>query len=104
MRSRALARGAPDYFFVLLYALMQLQAGGTRSGELSLRQQRMSLPMLENLRTESARVSMCLVCRDNGLDDSWQTVHQKDGKFLPKPYDFVYLQINVTNMSREYIF
>ncbi|ETW85889.1 hypothetical protein HETIRDRAFT_42700 [Heterobasidion irregulare TC 32-1] len=75
------------------------EAGGTRSGELSLRQQRMSLPMLENLRTESARVSMCLVCRDNALDDPWQTVDQKDSKFLPKAYDFVYLQIKVTNLS-----
>ncbi|THH16357.1 hypothetical protein EW146_g4275 [Bondarzewia mesenterica] len=75
------------------------EAGGTRSGELSLRQQRMSLPMLENLRTETARVHMSLVRRDDSDDDAWKAVSTKDGKYYPEPHEYVYLLTKVTNLS-----
>ncbi|OBZ75570.1 hypothetical protein A0H81_04217 [Grifola frondosa] len=73
--------------------------GGTRSGHLSLRQQRMTLPMLEALRVETARVHMSLVSYDEVQSATPVTVAQAGGKFLPPPNEFVYLRTKVTNLS-----
>ncbi|KAH9951944.1 TRAPP II complex [Amylocystis lapponica] len=70
--------------------------GGTRSGELSLRQQRMTLPMLEVLRTETARVHMALFHYE---DKNPRQVNESSGKFTPPPFEFVYLRTRVTNLS-----
>lgn len=79
-----------------------LQAGGTRSGDLSLRQQRMTLPMLETLRTETARVKMSLVRYDNSENGLVQdAIVHKAGKYMPRPNEFVYLQTRVINLSRQ---
>ncbi|KAI0062282.1 hypothetical protein BV25DRAFT_1945461 [Artomyces pyxidatus] len=75
------------------------EAGGTRSGELSLRQQRLTLPMLETLRTETARVHMALYHRSDDEASPWQNVDRRDGKYLPKPYEYAYLRTRVTNLS-----
>ncbi|KAF8077925.1 TRAPP II complex [Lyophyllum atratum] len=71
---------------------------GVRSGDLSLRQQRMTLPMLETLRLENAQVQMSLVA----YDDSLPTHHplaERDGKFYPPADQFVYLRTKITNTS-----
>jgi hypothetical protein len=75
------------------------QVGGTRSGDLSLRQQRMTLPMLETIRTETARVSMSLVGYDDDAGLLEQAIAQKGGKYLPRANQFVYLRTHVINLS-----
>ncbi|KAJ7774579.1 TRAPP II complex [Mycena maculata] len=72
------------------------EAGGTRSGDLSLRQQRMTLPMLETLRTETASIHMSLD-RHEGSDENPVALH--DGKYYPPSSEFVYLRTKVTNLS-----
>ncbi|KAJ7709879.1 TRAPP II complex [Mycena rosella] len=72
------------------------EAGGTRSGDLSLRQQRMTLPMLETLRTETASIHMSLH-RDEGSEKTPVTVN--GGRSYPPPSEFVYLRTKVTNLS-----
>ncbi|KAJ7940592.1 TRAPP II complex [Mycena leptocephala] len=72
------------------------EAGGTRSGDLSLRQQRMSLPMLETLRTETASINMSLH-RQEGPDKI--PVPLTSGKCYPPSSEFVYLRTKVTNLS-----
>jgi len=74
------------------------QTGGTRSGELSLRQQRMTQPMVETLRMEKARVHMSLVSYDSSRR-THQSVKYFGEKYYPPPQEFVYLQIKVTNLS-----
>ncbi|KAJ7632643.1 transport protein Trs120 or TRAPPC9 TRAPP II complex subunit-domain-containing protein [Roridomyces roridus] len=68
------------------------EAGGTRSGDLSLRQQRMSLPMLETLRTETASIHMSLHLPED-------PVVSNQGKYYPHSSEFVYLRTRVTNLS-----
>ncbi|KAJ7235474.1 TRAPP II complex [Mycena haematopus] len=72
------------------------EAGGSRSGDLSLRQQRMTLPMLETLRTETASILMCLH-RQEGPDKI--PVTSAGGKYHPPSSEFVYLRTKVTNLS-----
>ncbi|KAI0928535.1 hypothetical protein AcW1_005748 [Taiwanofungus camphoratus] len=73
--------------------------GGARTGELSLRQQRMTLPMLEALRTETARIDMSLFHYDANHTPREVPVDPSGGKFLPQPNEFVYLRTRVTNLS-----
>ena len=77
------------------------QTGGLRAGDLSLRQQRMSLPMLEALRVETARVKMTLVRYGEVGQEQLVPVDGTGAKFLPPPNEFVYLRTTVTNLSRE---
>lgn len=77
------------------------QSGGTRTGSLSLRQQRMTLPMLEALRVETARVRMYLIQYDEEGEERHVPVDASGAKFLPPPNEFVYLRTTVTNLSRE---
>jgi len=72
------------------------EAGGTRSGDLSLRQQRMTLPMLETLRTETASIHISLNRHENS-DKIPVTLN--DGKYYPRSSEFVYLRTKVTNLS-----
>ncbi|KAF7338264.1 hypothetical protein MVEN_02051700 [Mycena venus] len=72
------------------------EAGGSRSGDLSLRQQRMTLPMLETLRTETASIVMSLH-RQEGEDQVPVTF--TGGKYHPPSTEFVYLRTKVTNLS-----
>ncbi|KAI0273777.1 TRAPP II complex [Gloeopeniophorella convolvens] len=76
------------------------EAGGTRSGELSFRQQRMTLPMLETLRTEAARVHIELVRRSDTSDERL-SVARRGGMYQPAPYEFVYLRLRITNFSLQ---
>ena len=72
-----------------------------RSGDLSLRRQRLTQPMLEALRTETARVEMTLVRYEDGTATP-VLVDPSGSKFLPPPNEFVYLRTKVTNLSRKY--
>ncbi|KAJ6502507.1 TRAPP II complex [Mycena sanguinolenta] len=72
------------------------EAGGSRSGDLSLRQQRMTLPMLETLRTETASIAMCLH-RQEGPDKI--PIPSTGGKCHPPSSEFIYLRTKVTNLS-----
>ncbi|KAH9856984.1 TRAPP II complex [Lenzites betulinus] len=73
--------------------------GGTRAGDLSLRQQRMTLPMLESLRVETARVRMALVRYDDEGNVQNVPLNPAGTKYLPQPNEFVYLQTTITNLS-----
>ncbi|KAF7323014.1 hypothetical protein HMN09_00081100 [Mycena chlorophos] len=70
------------------------EAGGTRAGDLSLRQQRMTLPMLETLRTETASITMSL---HRQTDKSPVTLNV--GKYYPPYCEFLFLRTKVTNLS-----
>ncbi|KAH9926207.1 TRAPP II complex [Fomitopsis serialis] len=74
------------------------ETGGLRSGELSLRQQRMTHPMLKALCTETARVQMSLI-RYDGEAATPIAVDPSGSKYLPPPNEFVYLRTKVTNLS-----
>ncbi|GLB34932.1 putative transport protein Trs120 or TRAPPC9, TRAPP II complex subunit [Lyophyllum shimeji] len=74
------------------------ETGGVRFGDLSLRQQRMTLPMLETLRLETARVQISLVAYDDSVPSSRPLV-ERDGKFYPPANEFVYLRTKITNTS-----
>jgi len=76
------------------------EAGGTRSGELSFRQQRMTLPMLATLRTESVRIHLELYRRGNETGEEERlSVMRKNGTCHPAPYQFVYLRVRIANLS-----
>lgn len=75
------------------------QSGGIRSGDLSLRQQRMTLPMLETIRMENTRVHMSLVSYSNPSKGDEPIIH-RGGKYYPPADEFVYLRTKVTNLSR----
>ncbi|KAI9466349.1 TRAPP II complex [Lactarius psammicola] len=76
------------------------EAGGTRSGELSFRQQRMTLPMLATLRTESVRIQLELYRHGNDTsEEERSSVMRKDGTYHPAPYQFVYLRARIVNLS-----
>ncbi|KAH9180692.1 TRAPP II complex [Lactarius sanguifluus] len=75
------------------------EAGGTRSGELSFRQQRMTLPMLATLRTESIRIHLELYRRGSETSEEQISVMHKNGTYHPAPYQFVYLRVHIANLS-----
>jgi trafficking protein particle complex subunit 9 len=75
------------------------QTGGIRSGQLSLRQQRMTQPMVETLRMEKAQVHISLVSYDT-LHGITKSVNYYGGKYFPAPQEFVYLRTKITNLSR----
>ena len=61
----------------------------------------MSQTMLELLRTETARVYMTLVQRDDDNSDTEpRLVPHENGKWMPEPNTFVYLHTLITNLSR----
>lgn len=58
--------------------------------------------MLERLRTETVRVKMSMYSRidEDDREDAWTEVRRVKDKYMPTPYDFVYLRTRVTNLSR----
>ncbi|KXN89239.1 hypothetical protein AN958_05993 [Leucoagaricus sp. SymC.cos] len=69
------------------------EAGGTRAGGISLRQQRMTLPMLETLRSDIARIDLRIV--SSNFTEKKVTERRRD----LKPNEFVELKAKVTNLS-----
>jgi len=77
------------------------EPGGTRFGELSLRQQRLTRPMLDALHTDAVRVSMGLVQYedDNTSGEGNALLPAKNGKVAALANKFLYLRARVTNMT-----
>ncbi|KAJ3829021.1 TRAPP II complex [Lentinula raphanica] len=73
------------------------EAGGTRYGNLSLRQQRLTLTMLETLRTERAGIQLTFV----RSEDSSQPIEHRAGKYFPPCSELVYIRIKVTNLTKS---
>lgn len=76
-----------------------LQAGGTRYGDLSLRQQRLTLTMLKTLRTEKAGIQLSLMRSGN----PGKPIEQSAGKYHPPCSEPVYLHIKVTNLTSKHV-
>ncbi|KAG8217536.1 TRAPP II complex [Butyriboletus roseoflavus] len=71
------------------------EANGSRSGDLSLRRQRMTAPMLKALKTDLTRIDLSLVqCCPEGT-----TAKSRGGKFVVAPNTVVNMVIKVTNTS-----
>lgn len=73
------------------------ETNGDRHGDLSLRQQRMTLPMLKALRTDVVHVDLTLMV-DN-QDGSPQELDYIGGKYIASPNEMLYLRVEVTNSS-----
>jgi len=71
------------------------ETGGSRSGELSFRAQRMSSPMLETWRLEIARISLNLELGDLQTDQ----IGYAGARQYPKANKFVDLKVKVTNQA-----
>ncbi|KAJ3516627.1 hypothetical protein NLJ89_g1004 [Agrocybe chaxingu] len=71
------------------------ESGGTRSGELSFRAQRMTMHMLETFRLEVAHVSLVLDLEDNTPENRGRT----GARQYPKANEFVQLKARVTNLT-----
>jgi hypothetical protein len=97
--SRSLAGGESLHFGSRFIEVRLSQTGGIRSGELSLRQQRMTQPMVETLRMEKAQIHMSLVSYDTS-HDTHKSVNCFGGRYYPPPQEFVYLRTKITNLSR----
>ncbi|KAF9227891.1 hypothetical protein BS17DRAFT_693370 [Gyrodon lividus] len=74
------------------------EANGNRCGDLSLRQQRMTMHMLNALRTDRARIDLSLV-QYGPDDDSPTTLKHRGGKFIVEPNIIVNVMVKVTNTS-----
>jgi trafficking protein particle complex subunit 9 len=61
----------------------------------------MTLPMLETLRTESVRIHLELLRRGSEADEERLSISRNGGSYYPVPYEFVYLLMRITNLSRE---
>ncbi|KAF9533009.1 TRAPP II complex [Crepidotus variabilis] len=72
------------------------ETGGTRSGELSFRAQRLTLPMLETFRLEIAQVSLSLEREDN--EEEEREISYTGAKQYLKPNEFVQLRAKVMNL------
>jgi len=77
------------------------EASGSRSGELSFRQQRMTLPMLETLRTEAVRIHLQLFRRCGEAGEEHVPILRKGGTYYPASYEFVYLRMRIANLSLQ---
>ena len=61
----------------------------------------MTLPMLEILRTESARIRLELFRRGTEADEERIPISRTGGTYYPVPFEFVYLRMRIANLSRE---
>jgi len=78
------------------------KAGGSRSGDLSLRQQRLTKPMLHALRTDPVHIQMELLQQDGDKDGVSQTiVNRRGGKYRATPNEFLFLRMWIRNVSRK---
>jgi len=78
------------------------KAGGSRLGDLSLRQQRLTKPMLHALRTDPVHIQMELLQQDEDEDGVSQTiVNRRGGKYRAPPNEFLFLRMWIRNVSRK---
>lgn len=97
------AGGGKRYVEYLVTRLRRSQAtqnGGIRTGELSLRQQRMTQPMLNALRLELARLHLSL-WRDDPTTEQRKEIPYAAGAFRPPLNELVYLRAKITNLDCE---
>ncbi|ESK96998.1 hypercellular protein [Moniliophthora roreri MCA 2997] len=73
------------------------EANGTRFGDLSLRQQRLTMNMLDTLRTETTILQMSLV--DTASPGT--AIPQRMGRYHPPPNRILHLRTRITNMARS---
>ncbi|KAG2134424.1 TRAPP II complex [Suillus bovinus] len=73
------------------------ETNGDRHGDLSLRQQRLTLPMLKALRTDLVQVDLTLMV--DSSDGSPQELDYSRGKYIASPNEMLYLRAEVTNSS-----
>lgn len=73
------------------------ETNGDRNGYLSLRQQRLTLPMLKALRTDMVQVDLTLIV--DTPDSSPQELDYSGGKYIASPNEMLYLRVEVANSS-----
>ncbi|KAI0818742.1 transport protein Trs120 or TRAPPC9 TRAPP II complex subunit-domain-containing protein [Irpex lacteus] len=73
------------------------ETGGSRHGDLSLRKQRLTLPMLDVLQVENIRIQLSLHTYDS--DSKLAIVSNTAGSFFPPSNEFVYLHARIANQS-----
>ncbi|KIJ69369.1 hypothetical protein HYDPIDRAFT_24212 [Hydnomerulius pinastri MD-312] len=74
------------------------EANGSRSGDLSLRQQRMTLHMLKALRTDIVRIDLSFVHYDPDDDSPAPvTLERRWGRYVVRPNGIVYVRVGVVN-------
>lgn len=73
------------------------ETNGDRNGYLSLRQQRLTLPMLKALRTDMVQVDLTLIV--DSPDSSSQELEYSGGKYIASPNEMLYLRVEVANSS-----
>ena len=79
------------------------KAGGSRSGDLSLRQQRLTKPMLHALRTDPVHVQMELLQQGDDEDGvSQKVVNRRGGKYKAPPNEFLFFRMRIRNVSRKF--
>lgn len=79
-----------------------LQPGGTRHGELLLRGQRLTAPMMQNLKTDPVRVVLQLVkYADESLDTDGTVVPSTNGRVHTQPTHFHALQCRAFNAASK---
>ncbi|KZT58996.1 hypothetical protein CALCODRAFT_219199 [Calocera cornea HHB12733] len=71
-----------------------------RAGELSLRRQRMTLPMLEAFRAERVRVELSVLVEDEGAEEA-RAAQESAGRCEVPANEFVYVRARVTNLHWE---
>lgn len=76
------------------------QPGTGRTGELSLRQQRLTLPMLETLRLEDLTIQLSIVPDDAEVDLGIKLLG--GNRYRVPSNEFVHLKITVQNLSCEF--
>jgi len=69
------------------------ELNGIRRGDLSLRQQRLTLPMLKSLKTDIVKLQMSLAYDDG------KPLSRRPGKFLPPPNELFYVNVVISNTS-----
>ncbi|TDL27497.1 hypothetical protein BD410DRAFT_762504 [Rickenella mellea] len=79
------------------------EASGSRHGELSLRGQRLTLPMLKALRTETVRIEIALSSQSESEDTEKQLDDIVNARHTVKPNDFVFLRSRLSNLSASSI-
>jgi hypothetical protein len=101
--SWAVERGEAAPLIPFTHITEPKKAGGSRSGDLSLRQQRLTKPMLHALRTDPVHVQMELLQRDDDEDGASQKiVNRRGGKYEAPPNEFLFLRMRIRNVSRKF--
>jgi trafficking protein particle complex subunit 9 len=84
------------------FLIYYLQPGGTRHGELHLRGQRLTAPMMQTLKTDPVRVALQLVKYADDSDGEGSTVPSINGRVYTQPTQFYALQCRAFNAAGGY--